>query len=107
MVRRKFLNFFARLPRRTIFKVQNKECDKIIRLKISRDGPCTNLDDGEHASSVLGDDHLIGEVLELGPELRVFQFYAGRSPPLHTKEYYKLREKYDELSSSKEPNGAF
>jgi len=38
---------------------------------ISRDGPFTNLDDGEHASSVLGDNHLIGEVLELGPELRV------------------------------------
>ena len=39
-----------------------------------------HLDDGEHPAAVLGDDHLVGEVLELGPELGILQLHTWGTP---------------------------
>jgi len=46
-----------------------------------------DLDDGEHPAAVLGDDHLVGEVLELGPELGILQLHARGAPTLGEIEY--------------------
>ena len=50
---------------------------------------CLYLDDREHPAPVLGDNHLVGQVLELIPQVGVLQLHSGsrsRTPTLLNRE---------------------
>ena len=42
---------------------------------------CLYLNDREHPAPILGDNHLVGQVLELVPQVRVLQLHSGSWAP--------------------------